>query len=275
MKELLSAASTAGLSRFRCFGKRYEGEWTLVVILAVYRRGQENRVEGEFLDSEANEAFWFTCHSEAPLFEVGDFVSVNGDQISFVYRETLQPVLFTIGSWVKPASTQQTPEQSAPMPRPYTKPANQSKPRQIIRTKQKPKNANGSKYDMTKAEMAHFDNRKVTLADLFGKLEPVVKAYAREGTRKPRDVAVRLNAHGYRTATGSKWTPRLVYFLLGLMFNDTPTSVSNKKADEKSRQSAGTRQKTTPTPASDDLSLDEIAKRLSRLGRIVRNGTTD
>lgn len=277
VKELLSAASAAGLSRFRSFGKRYEGEWTLVVILAVDRRGQENRVEGEFLDSETNETFRFTCHSEAPLFEIGEFVSVNGDQISFVDGETLQPVLFTIGSWVKPAPTQQTPEQSAPMPRPSTKPVNQSKPTQIIRTKQKPKNANGSKYDMTKAEMAHFDNKKVTLADLFRELEPVVKAYAREGTRKPRDVAVRLNAHGYRTASGAKWTPRLVYFLLGLMFNDTPTSVSIKKPDEESRQSAGARHKTTPTAALDDndMSLDEIAKRLSRLGRIVRNATTD
>jgi hypothetical protein len=275
VKELLSAASTAGLSRFRSFGKRYEGEWTLVVILAVDRHGQENRVEGEFLDSETNEAFRFACYSEAPLFEVGEFVTVNSDQISYVDRETLQPVLFTIGSWVNLAPTQPTPEQSAAMPRSSTKPLRQSKPAQIVRRKQKPKNAKGSKYDMTSAEMAHFDNRNLTLADLFSKLEPVVKAYARDGTRKPRDVAARLNAHGYKTASGSKWTPRLVYFLLSLMFNDTPTSVSNKKPDGESRQSAGARQKTTPMPASDGLSLDEIAKRLSRLGRIVRNGTSD
>ncbi len=268
VKELLSAASTAGLSRFRSFGKRYEGEWTLVVILAVDRRGQENRVEGEFLDSETNEAFWFTCRSETPLFEVGEFVSVNGKQISFVDRETLLPVAFENGSWVEPA--QPTPEPPAPTSRP--RPTSKSKPAQLIRKKQK--NANGSKYDMTKAEMAHFDNKKVTLADLFGKLEPVVKSYAREGTRKPRDVANRLNAHGYRTALGSKWTPRLVYFLLNLMFNDKPISGPTQKPHGETRQSTAPRQKTTPPLASGEMSLDEIASRLSRLGKIVRSEQT-
>ncbi|MEY9722102.1 hypothetical protein ABIA22_004656 [Sinorhizobium fredii] len=275
MKELLSAASTAGLGRFRSFGKRYEGEWTLVVILAVERRGQENTVEGEFLDSETNEAFRFTCHSEAPLFEVGDFVSVNGNQISFVDHETLLPVVFAAGSWVNPAPVQPTPEPSAPIPRRVTIPVSKSKPAQLIRKKQKQKNVNGSKQDLTEAEMVHFHNKKVSLADLFGKLEPIVKTYAREGTRKPRDVADRLNAHGYRTASGSKWTPRLVYFLLGLMFNDTPTSVSTKKPNGEPRRSEAPRQKIAPPPASGDMSLDEIAKRLSRLGRIVRNEITD
>jgi hypothetical protein len=128
---------------------------------------------------------------------------------------------------------------------------------------------------MTEAEMGHFDNKKVTLADLFGKLEPVVKTYAREGTRKPREVADRLNAHGYRTASGSKWTPRLVYFLLRLMFNDSPTSVATKKQPGETRQSVAPRPKIASSPASDDMSVDEIARRLSRLGRIVRNEITD
>lgn len=185
VKELLSAASTAGLSRFRSFGKRHEGEWTLVVIMAVDRRGQENRVEGELLDSETAEAFRFTCRSEAPLFQVGDLVSVNGNQISFVDHETLLPVVFAAGSWVEPAPMRPTPEPRAPVPRPATKPASKSKPPQLIRGNQKA--VDGSRSDMTEAEIGHFDNKKVTLADLFGTLEPVIRTYAREGTRKPRD----------------------------------------------------------------------------------------
>jgi hypothetical protein len=71
-----------------------------------------------------------------------------------------------------------------------------------------------SREPMTEAEMIHFNSDAVGLAELFGKLEPVVKAYAREHTRKPPDVARRLNAEGHRTASGALWTPRLVRFLL-------------------------------------------------------------
>jgi hypothetical protein len=68
--------------------------------------------------------------------------------------------------------------------------------------------------------MVHFNSEAVGLGQLFAKLEPVVKAYARAQTRKPVDVLLRLNAEGYKTAAGVPWPPRLVHFLLALMFND-------------------------------------------------------
>lgn len=275
VKELLSASSAAGLSKFRTFGRRYEGEWTLVVVLAVDRRGHENKVEGEFLDSETNETFRFTCYSEMPLFEVGEFISVNGDRISFVERATLLPVVFTAGTWVTPAPARSVVERPATIPRPVSQPANRSNQPQLIRKKQKPNSANGSKYDMTKAEMVHFNNKKVELADLFGKLEPVVRTYAKEGTRKPRDVAVRLNAQGYKTASGSKWTPRLVYFLLGLMFNDKPAAPTDNEPHGKTRQPGKPRPDATPMAASGEMSVDEIASRLSRIGRVVRSESAE
>ncbi|MGR9134766.1 hypothetical protein [Rhizobium leguminosarum] len=268
VKELLSAASTAGLSRVRTFGQRHDGEWTLVVILAVDRHGQENQVECEFLDSETHEAFRFTCHSEAPLFEVGQFISVNGSQISCIDPESLRPVVFAAGSWVKPAHAQSA-EKLALAPLPNPKPANKSKQAKLIRKEQK--NINGSKHDMSEAEMMHFNSKKVTIADLFGKLEPVVKAYAREGTRKPRDVAVRLNANGYKTASGSKWTPRLAHFLLGLMFNDKPTPATSGIAHGGTRQRANPKRNAAPSATSGNMSADEIASRLSRLGKIIRS----
>ena len=56
---------------------------------------------------------------------------------------------------------------------------------------------------MTEAEMVHFNSDAVGLGALFAKLEPVVKAYAREQTRKPVDVSLRLNADGHTTAAGA------------------------------------------------------------------------
>uniref|UniRef100_Q07NQ6 Uncharacterized protein n=1 Tax=Rhodopseudomonas palustris (strain BisA53) TaxID=316055 RepID=Q07NQ6_RHOP5 len=83
---------------------------------------------------------------------------------------------------------------------------------------------NVEKYDesrlpMIEAEMVHFHSADVNIADLFARLEPVVKAYARSGTRKPKDVGRRLTAESYRTAAGARWDPRLTRFLLALMFN--------------------------------------------------------
>ncbi len=72
--------------------------------------------------------------------------------------------------------------------------------------------------------MIHFHSDTVGLGDLFTKLEPVVKIYAREHTRKPPDVSATLNAEGHRTADGALWTPRSVRFLLALMVNDSMIS---------------------------------------------------
>ncbi len=49
---------------------------------------------------------------------------------------------------------------------------------------------------MTEAEKVHFHSGKVRRAKLFVRLEPVVKAYAREQSRKPAEVSLRLNADG-------------------------------------------------------------------------------
>ncbi|TIR49118.1 MAG: hypothetical protein E5X53_26160 [Mesorhizobium sp.] len=73
---------------------------------------------------------------------------------------------------------------------------------------------------MTDAEMVHFHSKRINVAQLCDKFGPIVKSYARTGTRKPRDVAVRLNAEGHRTVAGSRWTPHLTHILLGLIFLD-------------------------------------------------------
>lgn len=274
--ELLSAARTAGLSRHKIFGRRRPEEWTLVIVQSVERRGDENKVEGEFLDSDTAEQFRFTCRSTKPLFEAGDFVSVRGSEISFVDRDTLQPVVFISGAWVELIAEpiRQAPT-SPPVAtsKPPAKSASKTNHAQLIRKKTPASKTAASKYDMTKAEMVHFDSKKVPFAALFGRLEPIVKSYARAGTRKPRDVASRLNIDGHRTAVGEKWTPRLVYFLLALMFNDSPTSSNGNgdRNDEERRKPASPSPQQTTAP-SEPLTTEIMAERLSRLGRVVRSG---
>ncbi len=49
-----------------------------------------------------------------------------------------------------------------------------------------------------------------------------IRGYARAGFRKPADVSRLLNKEEIRTAAGTEWNPRLVYFLLGRIFGDSP-----------------------------------------------------
>ena len=69
--------------------------------------------------------------------------------------------------------------------------------------------------------MGHYHSDRVYVAELCAQLLPVVRRYARAGIRKPRDLAPRLNAEGFKTASGARWTPRLTHFLLELMLSDT------------------------------------------------------
>jgi hypothetical protein len=124
-----------------------------------------------------------------------------------------------------------------------------------------------SREPLTEAEMVHFNSDAVGLGEFFGKFEHVVKAYAREHTRKSVDVSLRLNAEGHRTAAGEFWTPRLVRFLLALMFDDSP----------KPGGTSGARPEVSPprraaAPGPTIVSMDdkgEIARRLSSLGRVT------
>lgn len=271
VKELLAAAKTAGLSRSKVFGQRRSDEWSLVLIHTVDRQGENNRIDGEYLDSESEEPFRFVCRSKVPLFEVGDFVSVNGEQISFVDKETLRPVFFTSGAFVEPSAVA-VPEMPRMKDVAIRAPA-ASKPAKLIRRQDAMKRGI-AKYDMTKAEMLHFDNKTVTLAELFAKLEPVVKLLARDGVRKPKEVARRLNAKGYRTASGASWTARLVFFLLALMFNGTTSETEELRVPTKHKPLKPDQPRASlPEISADDMNADIIAVRLSSFGRIVRKKT--
>ena len=71
---------------------------------------------------------------------------------------------------------------------------------------------------LSSAERAHFAFGATTMELLLERLRPRVRLMAQNRFRKPRDVSRLLNKEGLRTACGEKWTPRLVAFLLRLMF---------------------------------------------------------
>ena len=74
----------------------------------------------------------------------------------------------------------------------------------------------GIKIVLTKAERAHFEIGSNNKFALLNRVEPLVRSFARNGFRKPKDAARLLNKVGVTTARGAKWTPRLAWFLLAI-----------------------------------------------------------
>lgn len=252
-QELIEAARVVGSLRGTLVG----GErWHLMVIVSVNRHGTKNSVVAQLLASDDREQASFTCHSEAPLFEVDDFISKRGDEYSFLDKNALTALTFRNGGWVGRAE--------APLK------ALASPPKPTLRPKATPlvvaAASTARTYDMTRQEMGHFHSKKKSVQQLCDELMPMVRAYSREGDRKPRDVAVRLNRDGYRTLLGSRWNPRLTHFLLRLIFmpSQSDGGVNKKpKRPEGPRNAPGSPERTGP------MTPDEMARLLSKIGRVV------
>lgn len=260
-QELVSAARTAGLFRSNVI-KGGAFEWQLMVVVAIDRTGNKNSVLMEFLATELGAMTKFTYFSDLPLFEVGDFVSKKGDQVSFLHRDTLATIMFKEGSTVRLELADARVPPSSPVKATAAPPASTAKratsPRRPTVT---------SKYDMTTAEMVHYHSKKISVSDLCAKLQPIAKTYSRAGIRKPRDVAVRLNAGDHKTANGSRWTPRLTHFLLGLIFLE-PTLAEIKGAPASQQNSKSAPIEQVPSDST-PITQTDMAERLSALGRVI------
>lgn len=71
---------------------------------------------------------------------------------------------------------------------------------------------------LAKDEVGNFRCGATTPEKLANMLERRVRDLARNGFRKPADVAKLLNRSQVRTANGGRWTPRLAWFLLSLIY---------------------------------------------------------
>lgn len=78
----------------------------------------------------------------------------------------------------------------------------------------------GIKIVLTQAERAHFESGSNDKFAFLDRLEPTIRNFAKNGFRKPKDVARLLNKAGWTTACGAQWTPRLAWFLLGFLFDE-------------------------------------------------------
>lgn len=144
----------------------------MLVVLTVERTAEENSVTAEFLDSREGETATFTCRTELPVLEAGDFINMKGDEVSFVHKEALRPVTFRKGGTVVvPDETEESPPSPSPAEAPET-----PKERRLVPSF--PKKRDYSREPMAEGEMVHFNSDAVGLGELFAKLEPVVKAYA-------------------------------------------------------------------------------------------------
>lgn len=88
---------------------------------------------------------------------------------------------------------------------------------------------------LSKYERAHFQFGDRDKRSLLEHVAPLVRAYAKDGYRKPRDVSRLLNKNGVATACGAKWTPRLAWFLLGFLFEEPK---KNKLKNNKPKNNA-------------------------------------
>lgn len=255
--ELVGAAGTAGL--FDTPESGHEG-WRLMVVVSTKSPDGRHVVVAEGVDRDQVHGTFSYLAPDALIGE-GDFVSVKGDLISLLHPKSLTHVVFKDGAALEPAAQDATGQRPAPVPARPVSTTLAGKSRLI----KNPSKAKDERPEMTAAETAHFHGPKINVAQLCDRLGPVVKSYARAGTRKPRDVAVRLNKDGHRTAAGGPWTPRLVHFLLTLVFSETAGRADKQTppAQPAPRLQPRVDRKLEP------LTRDIIASRLSALGRVT------
>ena len=86
-----------------------------------------------------------------------------------------------------------------------------------------------TRITLAKDEVGHFQAGQITKEKFLDELRPLIKCMARNRFRKPADVARLLNKWGIKTASGAQWSPRLVWFLLGFLY-EKPAKPAAQKA---------------------------------------------
>jgi hypothetical protein len=269
--ELVEAARNSRMAAGKIFGVRRQNEWTPAVIHSVQRNGKMNLIKFEYLDSTAiNDYHDFICYSDDELISIGAIINIRYNEISFIHPISLRPTVAHYGGEISTvedgyfSEVANAPVQSGGrisvdqvlIPRP-------DKHGKIPKLKRLKTKGVGKKLrgDLLTEEMDHFGRNADTVGKFLQKFDPIIRQYAREGTRKPRAVADRLRAEGRRTMAGAHWTPRLAFFLLKLVFNEK----SSKQASHKTANS------TQPAAAP---ATDSWIEKLARLGKVTSSRKT-
>lgn len=261
IQELLEAANIIGRFHNKELGKRKPNDWSLLIITSVERDGEKNIVRAEHLDAKESEEKKFECFSSQSIFDVGDFINIRGVEVSFLYKETLTPAAFTIGGRVSfPEKRKEPNDQSTRQSYQLIK----KQPSQSIKTKthhRLKKQKKSSTQKSIKDDKKHFQLDAMSINEFCDQFVKIVRTFAQEGTRKPHDVALRLNHDGYRTACGSEWTPRLAHLLLNQIFNSKNKTKQPEETNKQEERKARTSRKHNPLNKHQPLTKEELAKR--------------
>lgn len=133
--------------------------------------------------------------------------------------------------------------------------------------------ADRAKFKKTKIaqeELDHFSFGERTREIMLNELEPILRGYAKNGFRLPKDVARLLNKAGVKTACGERWTPQLAWFLQGFLFERREQRRASAAIAAAEKPQIKRSPASTPTGQA-PLSHEELARRLSALGRVARS----
>lgn len=284
IQEILSAADLVGPSIWPENRDR-NGKWKLLALVNVRRQGILNELVMEHVDPRFGKGVVATCYSYEVRFEPGMFIAKRAGIFSFVDSETLQEVEFSNGDTLanrvrKPAAdnarTLAQPEISSVAFDRNTHPNVSSeggfKPRSkkaeghrrdkrrvqpvverralSMRSGKSAENV----VDLKRRELKHFAPKKEEFSFFFNKYKDLIRGYVDRGVRAPDTIAQLLNRQGLTTAAGVPWTPRLAHFLVRLVMD--PANPPSPRPRNQTKSS------------TDGLDRNEIAERLSRLGRV-------
>lgn len=115
---------------------------------------------------------------------------------------------------------------------------------------------------ITHDEQQEFGTPGLVRDQFLDELVSIIRRLRQEGHLSTKALSVELNANGCRTALGRRWSPRLVGFLLGFLSRRRKREV---QAREHTRHPEHSSNSHVP------LTNEEIARRLSALGRVARS----
>jgi hypothetical protein len=248
--ELVEAASLSGMAIGKLFGQRRRDEWSPAVVISVERKGDENRVVAEHLDSNDYERFSFTCFSEDPVLAEGDLLSVRGLEVSFVHPDTLETVIVRSGARIVP----QRPD----LPPPRSQPATQTSKMPPVPIVASTAVARG--FVIAPKDLLHFGRTDAEREAFVDKMTSTLQLLDSAGRRRPKLVAARLNQMDAKTAIGADWNRRLVKFLQRLIHQRRKPNSTTPRQPQPSVARRAAEQAESPS--------GDLAEKLSMFGRV-------
>jgi hypothetical protein len=275
--ELLRNAQTAGFVRTKFYGNDNE-QWHLLVVNSVLRSKTTSIVVCECITLHPTQEVRFTIVSAEPVFDVGDFVNKRGGHFSFLHRDSMTVVRFLSGNELKLPSLDPKPSARAFIGRAEQTP-------QINGLNSIFTNINKRLKLLTPSERSQFVGDGSKLDQLGQTLKPVIQEFWKEKTLFPDGISAKLNALGYRTASGDEWTPRLTAILLAIFFGGPPRLPKLPKSPRKIDPPLATKEaeeNTLPEVIKPSMQInteraqevqqqyarEDLARRLAVIGRV-------